>query len=87
MGRLAKALYPKDNPQALSLLKLCAIGVGRRLARNSGAMGVEIICLVKILSDSEIPYREIFVSLKRGLMHIANCHQNTDTCSYINIFV
>jgi len=50
-------------------------------------MGVEIICLVKILSDSEIPYREIFVSLKRGLMHIANCHQNTDTCSYINIFM
>jgi hypothetical protein len=27
-------------------------------------MGVEIICLVKILSDSENPYREISVSLK-----------------------
>ena len=63
MGRLAKALYPKDNPQALSLLKLCAIGVGRRLARNSGAMGVEIIYFVKILRDTENPYREISVSL------------------------
>jgi len=51
MGRSSKAVYLKHNLQALSWLTLCAIGVGRRLARNGGAMGVEIIYFVYILCD------------------------------------
>jgi hypothetical protein len=51
MGRSTKAVHLKHNLQALSWLKLCAIGVGRRLARNGGAMGVKIIYFVNIFCD------------------------------------
>ena len=76
MGRYSKAIYLKHNLQALSWLKLCAIGVGRRLARNGGAMGVEIIYSVNVLSDRGNPYRVTSVPLTvtSSLLLLKNVH-------------
>ena len=74
MGRYSKAIYLKHNLQALSWLKLCAIGVGRRLARNGGAMGVEIIYSVNVLSDRGNPYRVTSVPLKYSKFSSVRTH-------------
>ena len=74
MGRYSKAIYLKHNLQALSWHKMCAIGVGRRLARNSGAMGVEIIYFVNVLSDRGNPYRVTSVLLKYSKFSSVRTH-------------